>query len=926
MKPLLQVSDASLDAKNIKIRMECDFAGRVHFRDSPLQSVAASRFVRMQEFVLRRELVAPTPELQIALFLIMFDGVATKDDLRQALTQLDSIYAWNGSFHLDWYDKIRRLIRRIPSSFTIAALAVPRHQSPSIDMTLVALDKLLRASVRGPRKTYGLDLLLLDAQAWLTQAILDPLVAHCIGAIPMSSLPRSAMARELSGLSLPLPTGAVRSSQSEGLALAFGAYLDPSGADRGSWLVAEIVTICRRNKSLSNERDKQRMLKNCRALARRAIQAGPNSGLILAWIIDLLESGTRTKHRIKAITPAMYVATAAMKLFISFRGKNVEDLSTLEFNKIYREALSGLSSSKARTLASAFSSWHFFLTCWTNVEPLYTSLHKLIPGSPPKANVLWPHEISTCREWIHQEDGDDRFQGQLTLAFEILVAIRIRASELLSLRICNLQFEGDKLKIEVATAAVDGGTKTPAGRRPQFVGDQRLIEMARTWIGHRLKDGAFPNDYVFGDPYHPDRQYQAGRLYVTLNRLTKAVTGDQTLATHVFSHTRISFDWAESVGQPHLADINPIEQLSVGSGHASAATGFAAYFHFPEKWLRNELDVAIAKRLQKWPSIRHHVAVMHDAFRQARSRLLGKSLDATPEMVAFEFIRRAAPVLVVPTAIAPWTMRKPEKPAWIQKRGPLDLQGVLNLIHDCWHGHPPSVIALRSGASESELKEYASIALQVLRDIGEIKNDFRADRETDPVSALGDVLNTAVGKRIDIDRAGQDKVVYLYDYLSAHLGSAGAGSGDADDLLRDGVASWMSCYSKGYLSLELPKLIKGFVQLLDAADFPRHLIVPRGVDDIDAALDTMIENVFRGGDGSIPAGFQIKHRHGRPLAYLTLASTVPTRCKDGSLPNAALGMSGIHAVMFGAAVLRAGIERFGNGTSEDTNKGDSSND
>ena len=927
MKPLLQVTDASLDEKNIRVRIEHDFAGRVHFRDSPLQSAAAARFVRIQEFVLRRELVAPNPEVQIALCLIMFDGVVTREDLERALGQLDSIYVWNDDYHLDWPDSIRRLIRRIPSAFTRAALTVPRRQCPSVDQTLTTLDELLKASVSGVRKTYGIDLLLLDAQAWITENISDPLVAHCIGAISMSSLPRSALARELSGLALPLPAEEGESRKSEGLAHALGAYLDPTGADRGPWLVTEIVTICRRDKSLSNEKDKRRMFAACLALSQRASQGGPTSGLILAWVIDLLESGTRTKRRVKAITPAMYVAAAAMKLFESFRGKDVESLSLRDFIKTYDELLKDLSSSKARTLASALSSWHFFLTCWTNVEPLYKRIHKWIPVSPPKANVLWPHEVNTCREWIKHADGDERFQGQLTLAFEILATIRIRASELLSQRLCNLQFEGDTLKIEVATAAADGGTKTPAGRRSQIVIEKGLIDLARAWIERRLKDGAFPTDYVFGDPYQPDRQYQAGRLYVTLNRLIKAVTGDQTLATHVFSHTRISFDWAESVGHPHLGDINPIEQRSVESGHASSTTGFATYFHFPERWLRHELDVAIAKRLQTWSSIKCHVALTHEAFRQARSRLLGRNSKATPGMVAFEFIGRATPLLVVQTAIAPWTMVKPSNPAWSRKLGPLDLEGALNLLHDAWYGHSPSAVALRCGRPEREILEYASMALQVLRDIGEIPNNFRADRDTNSVSALGVVLNKAVGKRIEIHRAGQDKAVYLYDYLAACLRGVSDSGGHAGDLVSAGIESWMSCYRQGYLSLERPPLAKGFVQLLDAADFPRHLIVPRGVAEIDATLDSMIENVFRGDDALVPNGSQIKHRYARPLAYLTLVSKTPTMCKNGRLPNAALGMSGVHAVMFSAAVVRAGIERFTTSPPEEKpNKGDNEND
>ena len=240
MKPLLQVSDASLDPKNITIKVCPDLAGRVHFRDAPLQSAAAARFSRLQEFALRRKLIAPTPAAQVGLCLVLFDGVATRDALACALAQLNSVFAWRNNYHIDWADSIGRTIRRTPSVFTRAALASPRLDHVNVEGALTALNDLLKASVRGLRKSYGLDLLLLDAQAWLAENLSNPLAAHCIGAITMASLPRSALAREATGLALPLPVDDEKAgSEIEGFSLAFEAYLNTTAIDRGSWLVDE---------------------------------------------------------------------------------------------------------------------------------------------------------------------------------------------------------------------------------------------------------------------------------------------------------------------------------------------------------------------------------------------------------------------------------------------------------------------------------------------------------------------------------------------------------------------------------------------------------------------------------------------------------------------------------------------------------------
>ena len=330
-----------------------------------------------------------------------------------------------------------------------------------------------------------------------------------------------------------------------------------------------------------------------------------------------------------------------------------------------------------------------------------------------------------CREWIDAANCDERFQGQLKLAFEILTSVRIRATELLTLRLCNFQFEGTTLRIAVATPAANGGTKTPAGRRNQFIQNQTLISLVRDWIARRLKDGALPIDYVFGRSLSPGAPISVRPSLFDTKQTDKGCHGRSTLATHVLSHTRISFDWAEAIRQPHLADINPIEQCSVASGHASATTGFVVYFYFPEEWLRGELDLAITRHLQTWPSAKNHVALSHAAFRQVRARLCSKGADASPGAVGIKFIERAAPSLIVRNTYIPWAMVYPTNPLHAKELGPLDLEGVLSLLHDCWHGHSPSAIALRCGRSEEIVTGYASLSLQVLRDIGELPHNSR---------------------------------------------------------------------------------------------------------------------------------------------------------------------------------------------------------
>jgi len=58
--------------------------------------------------------------------LVLYDGIATSEDLERALGNLDGIYAWHGWNCLDWLDASSSGNRRYVSIFTQAVLALPR--------------------------------------------------------------------------------------------------------------------------------------------------------------------------------------------------------------------------------------------------------------------------------------------------------------------------------------------------------------------------------------------------------------------------------------------------------------------------------------------------------------------------------------------------------------------------------------------------------------------------------------------------------------------------------------------------------------------------------------------------------------------------------------------------------------------------------
>ncbi|AXS79108.1 hypothetical protein [Dechloromonas sp. HYN0024] len=889
----LSLKKGSLDPKNILPTVFIDSVRRVHFRSAPLESYAAYRFSKIIDATLKGEIYFPSQASRIGWSLIIFDAVATKPDLENAIANLDSVFRWRDHVCLDWLNAGGSLQRRYLSPFTQAALAAPRTEKVTTSKVLDEIAIVLTQLFPDYEGAYDVPVLLSDALAWLREHISDPVYAHVSGLVPMTSLHKSALARAESGLALVTFTDESQEVyHHQGFQVAIAAYLDQNNDDSGSWLVSEIKRICQRNKSASNSDDKKRMLKECLALASHASESGPISGLILAWVIDLLESGTRRKQVLKAITPAKYVSAAANLLLTTFKGKVLEEISASTYFTTYKGLLDGLSSSKARTLASAIGSWHFFISTWFDVEPLWTSLHKWVPPVPPKANIVWPHETKTVRTWLETIGSDERSHAQLSVAFEILSGMRIRANELLTLRKQNVKVIKNVAHIEIATHSRDGGNKSPAAQHPGDIFDPVAVKLIENWLKRRTEEGAYPGDYFFGDPYRADKKYRSGHLYISLNQLLKSATGDPTIASHALSHTFVSFSWLAAARAPQHLDINPFEERAAATGHESPHTGFSTYFHFPEVLLREDLDKAIAAQMDRWPSVAPHVAMTHAGFRQARSRQRQRNSGLTDGVIALNFVQRANPTLLTTEAAHDFDFIVPESPLRAKASTSLTLSCALDLLNDIQAGHSAKAIALRSNITSESVYLLANCVTSTLQKIGEIPRQWVASSNGDALIALSKILSPTTCRSIDFRRTGQEKVAFLYDQLSRNL---------ASEIAKSGIASWRSCYQKGYLSLEKPSLAADFIRLLDTSDFPRSRMVIRAQADLSLSTKATIEAIFHTGIAAMPKGELIKNRYGRPSAYLALTSTPSMNGEENLFRNAALGMTGINALMLAAS-------------------------
>ena len=907
---------ASFKPNNITLHAERDQVGQYHFRPPSLLPAAASRFRHLQKALLSGELTFREPHAQLAACLVLFDGIATRHDLECALANASGCYIWKGRRCIEWIDAIGRVNRRILSAFSCAALAQPNGSERHVMATLKAVNSCLLNITDDPGVAYTLDILLLDTQAWLFEILSGPMLAHCLNLAPIALLSRSVLGREATGRAIIIEDKSLEKTQSEpGLAMALGAYFDSPETDGDTWLVAEIIATCRRNRTIAPAEDKKRMLRLCLAMSARASGVGKTSALILAWTIDLLESGTKGRTAIRPGTVQKYVEAAASKLLVAFRKRPIEDLSTAGLVCIYRKMMDGLSSSKSRTLASALQSWHHFLSCWLDVEPLWTSLHKWIPLSPPQANVLWPHELALISEWLKKDHCDERLLRQLQIAFSIAKSIRIRTSELMGLTLRNIWSNNTEMEIEICSSLrtpADGanGTdlKTPAARRAQKLTDLATIDLINDWICRREKEGAWSEDYIFGDPYHPSQRYRIGQLCLTLSKLLKAATGDPSVRIHTLSHTHISFKLLDAANIVPVQDINPFDTIAASSGHESASTEFSTYFHLAESVLRAQLDQGCWEQLT-WGSISAHVGLEHDAYRQFRSRAKRRIPGQQNGEIALAAIERASPMLFLKDVSDGFSFTDARCPDISEKERPLTLFSTLDILADVTTGLPKDEMVLRSARNASTVDALIAEALLMLEKLSESTGNQRDWMGEQKHATLHALLSGPPGTRIKFSSAEQPKLGLLAAFLQDR---------PEEPVTTEGIASWRKCYRRGYLSLEDPTQAVGLIKLICAAKVPLDLLLvriahspksqadePRS-DLCGVRLQRAIERLFLANDQAVsPSWDEVAHRRGRPRAYLAVVSSSAQRFLGKELPSAMAAMGGFNALMFAANVLSA---------------------
>lgn len=865
-----------------------DAVGRIHLRQSDHTAVGATKFRLIRDNLLRGKLVAPTPLTKLAISLICLDGIATRQDLTLALKNFSQAYKVDEEVCIDWQYENRQVNRRYLSPISINLLAGAKHASEQHTNVLEHLNELLCGYY--PIAASPLDSFLADTQSWLTQILPGPLWAHCLSAILLSALPRNVFARQSAELALSSNQPPDKSETDIALGHAMDGYLAWNGLKSGSQFISQLKTICQNDVTKAHYLEKKRMLKECMALTPETKNAGPISSLILAWVIDFIESGTPWHENYSPHSIQKYVGNAVDKLFFSFQGIRIEELTSEQFTDMYSVIVDSAKPSQQQTTAAALNAWHSFIHTWLDVPPLNKSLHQDVDVAIPRANVLWPHEISSVLLWLVSASMDERLTQQLILAVHIAVNLRIRISELLKLRMHNFQPTSTGIQVQINPMRRDGKTKSPSARRHMFISDSKATSAISNWLARRKMESALSSDLIFADPHTPSQGYRLGQLYVCLNRLLKSVTGDKSASSHIFSHTWVSNSFSDSMINGTSTDLNPLDLSSTAAGHASTQTTLIHYFHLFEKPLRHYLDRALLNEVKFTGSIVEMFSSTSSAtFRQRRHR---KKDGVTDQEIAWHALATSRHDIDWPTAHLPFSMDRPHVPAFLFNQPQLEFADVLNVLVDLTAGIAPINTSSRNGKPVELVYEIAAYGCQIIEEINLAERSVAPKRNIDAVLTMQKIFPSK-SRNINFTRIHQPKLLPLLYHLERHL---------QPQALAAATTSWLHCFTKGYISLTNPangaNLVK-FLRDAGVANDRIFLCTPGRTED--EMLTRSINSIFIGAGLPPPPLLKLEPRRGRPTHYL-MVSSAPGRIGQ-KVSNAALSIDGLNALMFTASIF-----------------------
>lgn len=568
------------------------YADRVdvdHLRYNGKTRRRANRFAAAQAMLLR----APNDRGVLAGRLVCLDLVRPSD-LQAALSA--EVYGLRGRPCIDWpAADSDRVERRALSCFTALALT----KNVDAEAELSALPALLESlpEYRAVAAEERLAELERDLVCWAAQRLPKPLWAHVAGLRPMSSLARHCAALvDVAGVPrivLDEPAVARRAEAAD--------MLDTAVAAARKATTPLLVDLAIKVFSVkAKESDANMLARWARELLglRARVEAGDvASAVIIAWQLDLVESGTLTEVDAAVSTRARYVRVASLRLWrmLAAFPTDIQRWISSEMNAGYLAMMADPTCKDLSGLGAAISSFQAFLQEVFGFATLPIGLHKLIPEPVPRAQWIPETAVRRAIRWIDEDtQGDPRLKQICALMILLAYHAPLRLGELRWLRLSNIANTADG-SIEIEITALSGASrlKSPAATRRVLISDAAVVARLAALIARREAEGAPSGALLFAAPDDDTAPYRAHAVHVTLLRLLKQATGDPAMTFYALRHTCVSNAMEELLSSASITNNNRLSQLADWAGHEVAVTTLKFYSHWFEFALRTQIDASL---------------------------------------------------------------------------------------------------------------------------------------------------------------------------------------------------------------------------------------------------------------------------------------------------------------------------------------------
>jgi integrase len=832
-----------------------------------------------------------------AASMVALDGIAPSS--LSSISATGVIYRHRGATELQWCEgRSGQLERRILCNSSDHAIqALGAIGLAKLEQTL---HHFLASIPEYKNQSRRLALAEEDARAWWRLHLPPAIFFHLAKAQVMTALPRDCRARK-NRCAVPHDPSAEPNRFHE-LAEASPMLLDSVetsfGSDAQPIEVERALSLLRDDKGQTPDSLRKRWLVSLLTRAKAAKAEGPISSLLLAWLADMLESGTIQKDSPRPQTIRDYFQSAALDLWRELKSLPAdpsewesEDLEEIYLDLLQPARQPGSSGPPiSRKLAPALSNFHSFLVESVGVP----NLHRRLAGGAQasvRAHVIWPHEVKSASEWALRHEPDRAMGIQLALLITLGASSGLRIGEMLALRVSDLHWGPDSMEVEVTACRRGRPLKSAASQRRVSICAGPVIDLAQRWLSHRTnRQDASPTDLLFGDALEPRRVPGAHRLRHQLNLLLKAFTGNPAATAHDLRHTAGDFWISPILATSPTGESYPLQQVATTMGHVHAGTTLRNYVHSYEEALRHHLNAALHTSTTWTGPVAAKLMGLSDAALRQRSH----RLDTPMSTLAWQHILKPCDKDCWEPIEAPWV--------WAEASGPnlgrprptpqctLETLNILVALAKCQSGR---AVAQDFRCDESWVSRLEDTAKRVAHEVAMFAWPLRVGSRAKPATTLNGCL-LRLGFSLTKGGLSHSKYGALHRWLVSN--------GDRE-MLRDAWNSWLSCLQGNLLSLQEPDKAKGLFRLLkDAGVEARMLRICHR--EVSTDLIQELNNAFATVFGRLPRLLAHKPRLWVPSAYLQWdgrAGDSRSAAPDTGFQRGG-SIAGLHALMFTVGV------------------------